>query len=751
MSAYEGLKVLDLSQGRAGPLAGMLLADFGAEVLKIEPAAGDRARKTPGYLAWNRGKRRITLDLDQAHGRSELEQLLAAADVAIVDFSPERMRTCGLADAHERHERLVLLWTPPYGTVGAWSELEEHHAALQALTGAGYRQSAYEDRPVYLVMPLLHYLQGTLAAAAAGAALYQRYRTGLGQAVTVSGLDAVAMVGGSSGVVAPATHQPLGASPSYRLYQCGDGQFLFLATLFRYFFDRAVAAMGVEGIELIDGAFGPTTPALMEAKFRERPRDEWLAILHAADVPAAPVGLREDWLRHEILANNDMRLVFEDPARGPVEMPGAPVKLSKTPAAVRGLVQEAQPDEVAAFKRKRDAAGRAPEEPPAAADGPLAGVRVLDLGTVIAGAYASGILANFGAEVVKVEGPEGDPWRAYEIGFPAYNRGKRGLVVDLKQPDGRDLFLDLAAHADVVVDNYRLGTRERLGIGHMAVTERNPRLVSCSITTYGSKGEETRRPGFDPLLQAWSGMMAAQGGDGEEPVFHTIAVNDFASAAMGAFGVIAALNARERTGEGQVMQTSLAAQSAIFQSGELTTWPGAPQAPKGSRDCLGVSALDRFYAASDGWLLIACRSPEEAAALAGVLDAPEWARAFDMLAEPRDGALAEAIAAKLAGWKGTAAVAALVAAGVRAAPVVARGGQATDPWLAENGFMDSLVETPDGPVRSSNYASFSRSEAGYRRPEPGLGEHSFEVAADWGIDPERIARLGAEGVIMRLC
>ncbi len=254
MSAYQGLKVLDCSQGRAGPMAAMLFADFGAEVLKVEPPGGDRARATTGYQMWNRKGQTITLDL-AADGRERLEGLLAAADVAIFDFSPQRMQALGLMDVAQRHPRLVRLWTPPYGTAGAWSEFVAHHGMLQALSGAAYRQSAYADQPVYLVMPLLHYLQAALAAAAAGAALFQRSRSGHGQAVTVSGLNAVAMVGGSSGVVAPATRQPLGASPSYRLYECGDGKFLFLATLFRYFFDRAVAAMGVEGIELIDGAF----------------------------------------------------------------------------------------------------------------------------------------------------------------------------------------------------------------------------------------------------------------------------------------------------------------------------------------------------------------------------------------------------------------------------------------------------------------------------------------------------------------
>jgi crotonobetainyl-CoA:carnitine CoA-transferase CaiB-like acyl-CoA transferase len=491
MSAFEGLKVLDCSQGRAGPMAAMLFADFGAEVLKVEPPGGDRARAEPGYQLWNRGKQTLTLDLAAAAGRQRLEAMMAASDVAIFDHSPNQMRALGLMDAAERHARLVRLWTPPYGTTGTWSELEAHHGALQALSGAGYRQSAYADQPVYLVMPVLHYLQATLAAAAAGAALFQRKHTGLGQAVTVSGLNAVAMVGGSSGVVGPALHQPLGASPSYRLYECGDGKFLFLATLFRYFFDRAVQAMGVEGIELIDGAFAESVPAVMEAKFRERPRHEWLEILHAADVPAAPVGPRDTWLASEIIANNDMRLVLDDPEHGSVEMPGAPVRLAATPASVRGL---ARPAEDAALERFLSANGApAPAAAAPSTAAPLSGITVLDLGTVIAGAYANGILANLGAEVVKVEGTDGDPWRAYELGFVAYNRGKRGLVVDLKQPQGRELFLDLAARADVVLDNYRAGTRERLGIGHAAVASVNPRAISCSVTTYGRRA--SKRPG----------------------------------------------------------------------------------------------------------------------------------------------------------------------------------------------------------------------------------------------------------------
>ncbi len=376
---------------------------------------------------------------------------------------------------------------------------------------------------------------------------------------------------------------------------------------------------------------------------------------------------------------------------------------------------------------------------------------MLDLGTVIAGAYCNAILANLGAEVVKVESAEGDPWRDRGVGFTAYNRGKRGLVLDLKQPAGRDAFLDLAQQADVVLDNYRLGVRDRLGIGHAAVCAVNPRLISGSITTYGSRGEETKRPGFDPLLQARSGLMAAQGGDGDEPVFHIIAVNDFASASMAAFGVIAALNARERTGEGQVLETSLTDQSAMFQCGDLTTWPGAPAAPKGCRDCLGIAALDRFYACADDWILVACADADEATALAGALGHPEWAEDYEMMAQPRDGVLARKIEAALRAQPAAEALIALRKAGVRAVLAQLAEQTLTDRWLQANNFLDQPRDTPWGPVTNRPYATFSRSPCGYNRPDPGLGEHSFEVLADWGFTPERIEQLADEGVTMVLC
>jgi len=732
-------------------MATMLLADFGAEVVKVEPPGGDRLRGAPGYLTWNRGKARTVLDLETAEGLDALKVLIAGADVAVFDHAPGRLEALGL-DARRltaRHPRLIHLWVPPFGVSGPWSGLPEHHGMLAGLTGTAFRQGSYADQPIWYVMPMVLHGQAVMAASAAAAALKDRFLTGLGQAVIVSGAHGAAEIAGPLGLLdAPGMMQghPLGGSASYRLYQCGDGEWLFLATLFPHFFERAVDALRLR--ERIAGE-APVIDAgaLIERVFREKPRSEWLAILAAHDVPAAAVSDRAEWLRSGPMVDNALRLTFDHPVLGPVEMPGVPVKLADTPGSVRGLMREAAPEELKTFAQPR----AAPAPTGGEARPPLAGVKVLDLGTVIAGAYASCILANFGADVIKIESAEGDPFRPFGPGFTNHNRGKRGLGLNLKDPEGRAAFLDLARGADVVVDNYRLGVRRRLGIEYEVLCGVNPRIVSASINAYGATGAEAHLPGFDPLLQARSGMMAAQGGPGEEPVFHSVAINDVATAAVTAFGVIAALNARDLTGRGQNIETCLAAQSALFQSDALTAWPGAPAPPVGERDCIGFAALDRYYACADGWVTVGLTTKAQAAALEAALGGDDWPRRFpDILAQPRRGELAQEIAGLLQARRRGEVLAALAEAGVPAAPVF-RGDEARgEEWLWESGFFELRRHPAWGEMIASRaFADFSRGGAGFTRLDPELGEHTVEVLREFGFDIDRIRRLAEAKLIFR--
>ncbi|MFI4976213.1 MAG: CoA transferase [Caulobacterales bacterium] len=750
MSAFAGVRVVDCSQGLAGPMAAMLLADFGAEVLKVEQPQGDRAKDHPGYLAWNRNKHRLTLDLAIEADRARLEELLAGADLAVFDQSPRTIAALGLdADqVTQRHPHLVHLWTPPYGTTGDWSELPAAHAMLTGFSGSAFRQGSYADGPVWHVTPIIHYGQATMAAAAAAAALFERIRTGLGQAVTVSGLHGAAEASSPISIMGAPTlsgGHPLGGSAAYRLYPCGDGQWLFLGTLFSHFFERAVEALGAERLNAT-GAM--ELGGAIERVMMSGPRDQWLGLFREHEVPSAAVLDRRDWLDSQTIADNDMRAELEHPTLGTVVMPAVPAKLAVTPGAARHLMDEATPQRLAAFAEPRPRPP-APDAPP---DLPLTGVKVLDLGTVIAGAFTGAILANFGAEVVKVESDRGDPFRPYG-GFMNYNRGKRGLGLNLKHPQGRDVFIDMARNADVVVDNYRLGVRERLGIHYEALREVNPRIISCSINTYGSRGADAHLPGFDPLLQARSGMMAAQGGPHGEPIYHTIPVNDVATAAMASFAVIAALHARAITGEGQNVETSLAGQSAMFQSGEITTYPGAPEPPLGRRDNLGVAALQRYYRCADGWICIAATTPEHFGALAASLGQPDWTGRWDgaaALAEPRDGELAHALEAALRPLPRDAIAARLFDAGVPASPVFTGDQAMRQDWLWDNGFYAIAAHPAMGEVVSTRtYADFTRGQNGFSRLHPELGEHGVEVLRDFGIERERILQLARDGVIFR--
>jgi crotonobetainyl-CoA:carnitine CoA-transferase CaiB-like acyl-CoA transferase len=753
MSAFAGVRVLDFSSHFAAAMAAMHLADFGAEVIKIDPTGDDRGKAEPGYLAWNRGKRRLALDLDRQGDLAAAKTLIAEADVAIFDPAPGALAPLGLdgETLTGAHPRLVHAWAPPYGEHGDPSGLPASHLLLAALSSIALRQASYAGSPTHLITPQAYYGQANCLAAAIGAALFQRARSGLGQAVVVTGLQGAAQVNGvawAEGISAPPMWTtPRGGAPNYRLYQGADGQFFFLGALFPSLYLRALDVTGVltEVLEhpeidgdldlALDQRGAAVTLALLEAKFLSRPRAHWLALLRDADLPCAPVATRAAWFGGPTVAANRMRIELDHPELGQVVMPGVSLSLGATPAAEPRL---AQPISLADIAPRRAAAA----SPAAPRDGgPLHGVKVLDLGNVIAAPYAGAILASFGAEVIKVEAPDGDPYR-YAPQFLSFNRGKRGVALDLKREDGRRLFLELAREADVVLDNFRLGVRERLGVTYEALRRINPRIITLSVSGYGDDAARAKWPAFDPLLQAESGLMQAQGGEDDEPVMHLIPVNDVTTAALAAFAVVAALNARERTGEGQEIRTSLAATSVMAQIGQFVSYPGGPPPAMGERDCLGEGALRRFYACADGWIAIDCADD---AALRGALDLPAG-ETQAARQSPSRGPLADLIAGALAPLTRAVALARLAEAGVPAAGAITGPDAFTDPYLAQNGCFETYRH-PTGAVRgAAGFASFGRGGPSTWRPAPLLGEHTVEVLRDHGLAEEDIAALIASGV-----
>ncbi len=760
--AFDGVRVLDFTGGVAGPLACMLLADLHADVVRVEPPAAGMRAPDPGALCWNRNKRRVELDPRQSGDRDALDALLRSADVAVFD-QPDAERAEQALDAaslRQRDSRLIVVSLPHWGAAGWWSDLPVDDVLLWGLSGAAFAQFSWEDVPVQLVTPQLRYAHGMLAAGAIAAALVERARSGLGQHVEVNGLHALGSI--QSGALLRALEAPRrrgigtrGTLPNYRLYRCADGEWLFLATLIPRHFLKALDAIGLgEVLELpgVEGRFEnvmqPGTARLVrdmiEARFAERERETWLTTLHDHGVPSGPVGTREEWFDSETVAANRMRVDLDDPELGPVSIPGVPAKLHDTPGSIRHLMKTVPLEQVLAEKRPpADAPARPRDDARPKTGGPLAGIRVLDLGVIIASPFASTILANFGADVIKVEPLGGDSFRPYGLGFIGYNQGKRSVCLDLKHPQGREAFFELVRSADVVCDNYRLGVLQRLGIDHEALAVVNPRIVSASVTAYGSQGALAPDPGFDPLLQARSGLMRAQGGD-DEPVFHQIPANDTASAMVTAFAICAALHARDSSGRGQRVETSLASQSVLCQSAELTRFKGRPDAARGGRDCAGLGALQRFYACADGWLAVSCHAPGQAAALLETLE--ETHDAADALAEPWDGELAARLADAIKGFEREGLLGRLRAAGVPAAPVTALDEMLTHPLHRENRFFREIDDARFGSVHAvRSFAEFGRTPGGFVRGAPGLGEDGEALLRELGFDDLRLSALADAG------
>lgn len=692
---FGDVRVLELSTGIAGRTAGMLLAEFGADVVRVLSPDDTESTKDPRRLCWDRGK--ILTEVDPT--AAELGRLVDACDVLLTDVGPGELDRLGLAPTPllDRSPGLVHAWLPPYGTRGRWRNLPADPLLLAALGGFAAHHPATDDRPVAPVVPTVGYLHGALGAAAAAAALVGHGSDGSGRAVTVTGLHAMAAAQGTmmmEGLDVDrifSAGKILGGAPNFRTYRAADGRWLYLAALTPDFFFRALDVLGRMDVLVrpdVAGEFtnillpdtGRAIGAELASVFAERPCADWLRLLAEAGVPAAPVSRREDWMASEVITANGARVDAEHPTLGAVVLPGVPVTLSGTPGAPGRLPTG---DLVPASTLWRSASHA--DAPTGTGNAlPLAGLRVIDLSTFLAGPFTGSVLADHGAEVVKVESPAGDPYRTYSAAYAAVNHAKSGITLDLRQPEGRAELLRLVADADVLVDNLRPTSLDRLGLGADVLAAANPTLVRCSVSAYGRTGAWADLPGFDPVVQALSGLMTAQGGAGE-PVASTAPVHDAATGTLAAFGVLAALLNRAHSGRGQHVTTSLAAASTFLQSAELTSFAGRPPAAEGGPDFAGPNPCHRLHRAKDGWLATAATTAAQRQAMLlalGHADVDERALAATMLGRP------------VAEW-----VDILAAHGVPACPVLAADGELHDPFLVANDFSHIVRDPVLGRLR----------------------------------------------------
>jgi len=393
--------------------------------------------------------------------------------------------------------------------------------------------------------------------------------------------------------------------------------------------------------------------------------------------------------------------------------------------------------------------------------GPLSGVRVLELAQIMAGPTCGLMLADMGADVVKIEKVSGgDDSRSYDeprvngvsAPFLMLNRNKRGIAVDLKSNDGRAILLRLVRNADVLIENYRRDTMQKLGLGYDVLARENPALVYCAITGFGRDGPLAHRGGFDLVAQGFAGLMAITGEPGRPPVKNGNPVSDINAGILAALGVVAAYTQRLKTGRGQVVDTSLfeAALQQTYWHAASYFATGESPGPLGSAHIL--TAPYQAFEASDGYLNIGGANQANWERIADALNHPEW-RADARFAtntarmQHRD-ALVEAMNDVLRTRTRAEWMAVLDAAGVPAGPVHSLGEALEHPQTRARGMVVDLAHREAGATRGIGCPlHFSAGSASSERAAPILGEHTREVLREAGYGDDEVERFIREGVV----
>ena len=396
--------------------------------------------------------------------------------------------------------------------------------------------------------------------------------------------------------------------------------------------------------------------------------------------------------------------------------------------------------------------------------GPLAGMRVLELAQIMAGPTCGMMLADMGADVVKVEKlPGGDDSRGYReprvngvsAPFMILNRNKRGIALDLKSAGGRDVFMRLVGKADVVIENYRRDTMEKLGLGYEALAAANPALIYCAITGYGREGPFADRGGFDLVAQGFAGLMAITGEPGRAPAKNGNPVSDINAGLLAAIGVLAAYADRLKTGRGQLVDTSLfeAALQQTYWHAASYFATGESPGPLGSAHIL--TAPYQAFEASDGYINIGGANQSNWERIADALGHPEWRndpRFADNTARMRNrDALVQAMNAVLRTQTRSHWMDVFDAAGVPAGPVHSLGEALEHPQTRARGMVVDLVHPDAGATRAIGCpVHLSRTPAHITRSAPRLGEHTREVLREAGYADAEIDALAAEGAVIAL-
>jgi crotonobetainyl-CoA:carnitine CoA-transferase CaiB-like acyl-CoA transferase len=598
--ALTGIRVLDLGQYLAGPLASLLLAQQGAEVVRIEPPGGPRWHTRLNRLLLADRSDTVTLDLTVESDRSHAVDLAADADVLVENFRPGVLARLGLAPQRllERHSGLVVCSLPGFGTGDPRATLPGWEGVVLAAAGCyatGSREMLQGEwwptnGPAFTPLLLASVFGAALGAVGVTAALLAREEDGQGQHVEVPLHDAFYEAMGAR-LLRYERNAPGGALLGSGFYRCADGRYVSLITVWHRHLEWFLRATGntdwlaggpasyqrlMADVDGSDGARTELSRRLVEL-FATRPALAWERLGHEAGVPLAAVRTSREWLAAAPTVAPDS--VLDD-------RPAPPVRLR---------------DGSASRDTRRPATGG-----PGA--GPLAGTTVLDLTRVLAAPTVARILADLGADVLRVDVASGVNRAGLREPFfhESVNRGKRLVTVDLKQPGGMEKLVELCGHADALVTNFTPPAMKRLGLDEPGLRASAPHLVHAYVNAFGANGAWADLRGYAEIANAVTGVTARTLGDGPPS---GVAPNvdlprapttDYAAGVLGAYGVLLGLLRRRRIGRSAGVTTTLVDAACLEQLAQVY----GDEDPSDPTGRLGWSPLQRLYEVADGWVFL---------------------------------------------------------------------------------------------------------------------------------------------------
>ena len=663
-----GLTVLDLSLGMPGALCTLVLADYGAQVVKAEPPGGDPFRFQPAWISWNRGKQGIVLDLATDAGREQAIQLAGRVDVLVESFRPGDMADWGLSyDAlSQLYPGLVYCSITGFGQDGPLRRVKGYEGVVAAKAGRMLNMEGQPNRagPVYSAVPTGSWHASQAAVRGILSALRVRDLCGRGQWVQTSIVQALASPHdnnvGDGGLVNlqlrrrdperfPGRPPGRGLSTiGYVPVRTKDGAWLQHANQRVPHVQGHLKAIGL-GHLLEDERFAKVPAVNTENrellrreildKQAEKTADEWMEIyLQDGNIAAEPYRTGVQAMSHPAVLANGTVVAIDDPRVGPLRTLAPLVDLKDTPGEPSGPAPDVGQHDAEALERLRPPSPAA-NGPLPAADAPphpLSGVTVLDLATIQAGPYGAALLADLGARVIKVDATdrrldEGRRSTSAAIADARTYAGKEGIQIDLQTPEGKEIIHRLIAQADVLSHNFRLGVPERLQVDWETCRQINPRLIHIWMGTYGEHGEHARRPGAHPIPGAIMGGAMRQMGRGMPPppqqamdaeatveatrwIMKSNWGPDQNTSPAVATAVLLGLRARDLTGKGQPVHVTMLNANAWTNADEYYDHANRPAIAMPDADIHGLHALYRLYPCRQGWVFLGCLFPDEWAA-----------------------------------------------------------------------------------------------------------------------------------------